>query len=208
MRKLFACAAGAVFFLSACGGSDASDPADTSIVAVAETSVAASEPEPIDEAPSESVAAAVTPESTVSSGAAAPGSEDAVGAIASMLGVTDPKDLDCLKSKLSETPASTGDPAAAGVDPAVIRALLDCQPPGLVALAVQQLQPVLPTATKEQLECAAKASLSVVAKSPTLDVTALMAGPSAIPAELRGELLEKAKDCGLSADDLTKAFAG
>jgi hypothetical protein len=203
MRKLFACAAGAVFFLSACGGgSEASDPADTSVVAQIETSVAETTPDAPAEADNPPATEADAPASTAAAGAPSSAGGDPVAQVASMLGITDAKDLECLQSKIGDSSAVAG-----AADPELIRALLDCQPPSLVAVAVQQLQPLLPNATPDQLTCAAKASLTVVAKSENLDITALMGGITGVPEELRGELLEKAKECGLSAEDVTAAFS-
>ncbi len=211
--------AGALF-LGACGSSKASSPAADSTAAestaaestaAVETTVAAASTET--SAPSESP---TVPEgaTTVASDAAAttvPGvapaaasaSQDAVAAMAAALGITDKKDLDCITSKIDPTAA----PAAGGVDPNLIKALITCQPPALVDAAKGSLVTRLPNATPEQIDCVARASLKVLGESDGDVLSALTGGATSLPPELQSKFLETAKPCGISEDDLKKATA-
>jgi hypothetical protein len=206
--------AGALF-LGACGSSKASSPAADSTTAqstaAVETTVAGASTET--SAPSESP---TVPEgaTTVASDAAATtlasvapvaasASQDAVAAMAAALGITDKKDLDCITSKIDPTAA----PAAGGVDPNLIKALITCQPPALVDAAKGSLVIRLPNATPEQIDCVARASLKVLGESDGDVLSALTGGATSLPPELQSKFLETAKPCGLSEDDLKKATA-
>jgi hypothetical protein len=205
--------AGALF-LGACGSSKASSPASDSTpvetTVGAETTVAAPTETP---APSESPtvpegATTVASEAAATTvagvaPAAASASQDAVAAMAAALGITDKKDLDCITSKIDPTAA----PAAGGVDPNLIKALITCQPPALVDAAKGSLVIRLPNATPEQIDCVARASLKVLGESDGDVLSALTGGATSLPPELQSKFLETAKPCGLSEDDLKKATA-
>jgi hypothetical protein len=197
-------------FLGACGGS--SKPAETTVAAgdtaavvtepTSETTAAAQTTVAAAESPS-SVAAPDATETTVAAAGGANDSEQAVKAMAAALGITEKKDLDCITSKID----LTAPPAAGGVDPNMIKALISCQPPALVEAAKGQLVTRLPNATPEQIECIARVTLTVLADSDGDMLSALSGGATALPPELQSKFLEKAKSCGLSEDDLKKAVA-
>jgi hypothetical protein len=206
-------------FLGACGGSSKS--ADTTVAvdttAAVESTVAAessettvaSETSSADttvatKAATDTTVAPVATETSVATGAAAPAGEvpAAVAQMATALGITEQKDLDCITSKLDPTAAPV-----AGVDPKLVQALISCQPPTLVDAAKGQLAARLPNATPEQLDCIARASLSVLGESEGDVLTALSAGATALPAELMDKFLDKAKSCGIPDDELKKAMA-
>jgi hypothetical protein len=201
-------------FLGACGGS--SKPADTT-VAASDTTVSASETTVAATAETTAVAAETTvaaesPSTVAEAGAAttvavaagdAPATPDAITAMAGALGITDKKDLDCITSKIDLTAA----PAAGGVDPNMIKALISCQPPALVEAAKGQLITRLPNATPEQVDCIARATLTVLGESDGDVLSALTGGAATLPPELQENFLKEAKSCGVSEADLKKAVA-
>jgi hypothetical protein len=151
------------------------------------------------------VAGAASPETSVAGGAGAasgatPG-VDPLEQIYSLLSVTDQKDKDCIKGGLDPATPVTGP-----TDPAVVKALITCQPPSLVDLAASQVTPLLPKATPEQVTCVSKEVLKAVATSDSLDISALMGGLTAVPKELQADLIAAASGCGVPEADLKAAF--
>jgi hypothetical protein len=211
MKKLVLSCLVAVSILSACGGSSKTDSKTDSTAQsslAADTTVVASAAELTDA----DIAAAAAPPSLAPGEGQNPDSfaaaaADPMAGLISMLGITDPKDLECIQKKASEQAPVEGQ-AAAGVDPRMISALLQCQPPGIVNVVSQQLAARIPSATPEQTTCAAKATVSILAKREDLDLSALMTGSAAgLPKELQSDLVSELEKCGLSEADL-KVAAG
>jgi hypothetical protein len=216
MKKLTVLIIGATM-MAACGGSSA-ESSDTTIVAVTVgTTIAAALPESVSPtvaetesgAPDETEAESVA-ESAVDVGegdaAALLGSSDPMAQVAATLGITDPADMKCITDKVAAN-GGPGTPDATGIDPALIKAVMACQPPSLVELASQQISVRLPNLSGEQATCAAKATLTVLSGSEKVDFSALTAGPSAIPEGLRAQLNKPIRACGLTDADL-KAYLG
>jgi hypothetical protein len=166
--------------LAACGGSSGSDETANTTLGPVETVAAAAD----------------VPDSLAA---------DPLEGLYSLLQITDQADKDCITSKID--PASLTQPAAS-IDPSWVKALLECQPPGLVTAATQQLQGRLPQATPDQLTCVSKGVLKVVAKADSADLSLLMNSISAVPADLLGDVVAATKDCGVPEADLQAALAG
>jgi hypothetical protein len=132
---------------------------------------------------------------------------DPLAAVQGLLGITDPKDLACIKAAVESAPAGAAGASAAGIDPAALKAVIKCQPPQIVSLLSAQIATSLPKATPEQVDCVAKATLAVLAESDGDVLSALTGGAASAPKELQEKLVEKAKPCGLSEGDL-KIAAG
>jgi hypothetical protein len=221
MKKLTLLLIGATM-MAACGGSSAetsettvavvestvavSPVAETTVAATAETTAAAAETSPAETVPADSAVTTVGAAEAASALAAGAAGSDPMAQLATTLGISDPADMKCIQDKIAAS-STGGTPDATGIDPAMIKAVLACQPPTLVDLATQQLQARIPTATTEQARCAAKATLTELAQSDSVDFSALTAGPSAIPADLRAKLDKPVRDCGLSEADV-KAYLG
>jgi hypothetical protein len=210
MKKILFVALAGTMLLAGCSGK--STPAAN----VAETTVAVAAPgtdAPVNsEAPkpdttvngdSSSTAPKAASQQSPTSLDLAAAAADPLAAIQGLLGITDPKDLDCIKSEMAKAPAATAG-ATPGVDPGAIKAVLTCQPPQVVALIAKQVSASAPAATPEQADCVAKATLTVLTSNPDGAVSALIGGAASIPAELKTQLIEKAKPCGLSDADLKK----
>ncbi len=213
MKKLTVLIIGATM-MAACGGSSAttSDTSNTTVI------VSESVPTLVTEAVTDTVPAAAddtvsaptdtTYETTIeTTGSSVAGALDPMAQLAATLGITDPADMKCITDNVAAAGGS-GQPDATGMDPNLIKAVISCQPPSLVDLASQQILTRLPNLSPEAATCAAKATLKVLAAGESVDFSALTAGASAIPAELRAQLTQPITDCGLSEADINAYLGG
>jgi hypothetical protein len=202
MKKILFVALAGTMLLAGCSGKStpAAKSSDTTAVSsTTDTTVVASvSGDTSSTAPKE---ASQQPPTSVDLAAAA---ADPLAAIQGLLGITDPKDLECIKTEMAKAPAPDAT-ATPGADPGAIKAVLTCQPPQVVAIIAKQVSASAPAATPEQADCVAKATLQVLSSNPDGAVSALVGGAASIPADLKTQLIEKAKPCGLSDADLKKA---
>jgi hypothetical protein len=205
MKRTFLTLLAGVLLLGACSGS--AKTSTTTVPADApETTIA-----PL--TPAETTVAGAGAPTTVAGDAAstsldiAAAAADPLAAVQGLLGITDPKDLACIKAAVESAPAGAAGASAAGIDPVALKAVIKCQPPQIVSLLSAQIAASLPKATPEQVDCVAKATLAVLAESDGDVLSALTGGAASAPKELQEKLVEKAKPCGLSEGDL-KIAAG
>jgi hypothetical protein len=216
MKQLSILIVGAIM-MTGCGGSSETS-ADSTALPVDSSAQVVSIPQPdttlAAASPPASSDAQAPVDTTVPAGAVSSGAEGADGTglsapgIGSMdqlittLGITDPTDVACIEQTLADNGGSLPSEGSGAVDDGVIRAILTCQPPTVVQLAVQQLSARLPKATTEQATCAVKATLSALATAEQVDFAALAGGASSLPSSLRSELRPQLTTCGLSEADL------
>ncbi len=201
MKKLTVLIIGATM-MAACGGSSAESSDSTVVAATIVETIASPASVTTGEPTSESAVDVGEGEAAVLLGQ----SSDPMAQLAATLGITDPADMTCITDKVAAS-GGPGTPDATGIDPALIKAVMACQPPSLVELASQQISVRLPNLSGEQATCAARATLTALSGNEKVDFSALTAGPSAIPASLRAQLNEPIRACGLTEADL-KAYLG